>query len=267
MVDFLKLIKKHEFFSKSMPSYLRTHPGTEDRIFYLDSLIRIRYRQHGVKNIIGNFSRMQALIALDMDDLNVRKKQLEDSLKQDPSNVDLLYALALTEDQQGHNDSALLHLKAALKSAPQDEDVLTNIGLIYLKMGQPDQALIYLLKVENLYPPGDEIIMALGKTYFALGNFQKSLEYYLQVKDKTIQNVDVNYQIAMAYGQLNNQGESHYFFGLHFKKARKKESSLYHFKEALKYYPQTSGRAEAINKEIKELTDSPPRKFNTRTKR
>ena len=38
MVDFLKIMKQHEFLSKTMPSYLLTHPGTDDRIFYLDSL-------------------------------------------------------------------------------------------------------------------------------------------------------------------------------------------------------------------------------------
>jgi predicted Zn-dependent protease len=45
MVDFLKLIKQYEFLSKTIPSYLRTHPGTDDRIFYLDSLILTQYHQ------------------------------------------------------------------------------------------------------------------------------------------------------------------------------------------------------------------------------
>jgi len=39
MVEFLKVIKQYEFYSKNIPSYLRTHPGTDDRIFYLDSLL------------------------------------------------------------------------------------------------------------------------------------------------------------------------------------------------------------------------------------
>ncbi len=54
MVDFLKIMKQHEFISKTMPSYLMTHPGTDQRIFYLDSLVLTRYHQTGAKNIIGN---------------------------------------------------------------------------------------------------------------------------------------------------------------------------------------------------------------------
>jgi len=65
------------FFLKTMPSYLQTHPGTDDRIFYLDSLILTQYHQRGVKNIIGNLSRMQALISLDTADLNMKYRQLK----------------------------------------------------------------------------------------------------------------------------------------------------------------------------------------------
>jgi beta-barrel assembly-enhancing protease len=71
--------------------------------------------------------------------------------------------------------------------------------------------------------------------------------------------MDINYFIAMTYGKLNNQGESHYHFGLYFKKEKKKESALFHFKEALNYFPQDSERHNAINLAIKELNkaDSP----------
>ena len=57
----------------------------------------------------------------------------------------------------------------------------------------------------------------------------------------------------MTYGKLNNQGESHYYFGLYFKKAKKKESALFHFKEALNYFPQGSERNVAINQAIQDV--------------
>jgi len=253
MVDFLKIMKQHEFLSKTMPSYLLTHPGTDDRIIYLDSLILTQYHRAGVKNIIGNFRRMQALISLDMADLNTKYKQLEESLKKDPDNIDLLYILALTEDQLGQTDSALNHYKKALSLSPRDEDVLKNIGLIYLKLGKADLAQDYLLRAANLNTNNDEVTLALGKAYFALGKYQNALDCYLKLKYKSLNDEDINYFIAMTYGKLNNQGESHYYFGLYFKKAKKKESALFHFKEALSYFPQGSERNNAINQAIKEL--------------
>ncbi|MCX5849134.1 MAG: tetratricopeptide repeat protein, partial [Deltaproteobacteria bacterium] len=266
MVDFLKIMKQYEFLSKTIPSYLQTHPGTDDRIFYLDSLILTQYRQVGAKNIIGNFGRMQALVLLDTAALNMKYRQLEESLKKDPDNIDLLYTLALAEDQMGQTNSALKHYQKALILSPRDEDVLKNIGLIYLKMGKADLAQDYLLRGANLNANNDEITLALGKAYFALGKYQNALDCYLKLKDKIFDNEDINYFIAMTYGKLNNQGESHYYFGLYFKKEKKKESALFHFKEALNYFPQDSERNNAINQAIKELnSDASSRLFKKST--
>ena len=237
MLDFLKIMKKYDYISGSVPSYLLTHPGTDERMFYLDSLIRTQYRQKGKKNIVGNLSRIQALLTLDEDDLNVRYKQLEESLSKDPGNVDLLYTLALAEDKLGKINEALNHYQKALSLSPQDEDVLKSLGLIYLKMGKADLAQSYLLSASVINPNNDEVILGLGKAYDALGKYSNALECFLKLENKTIDEGDIHYYIAMTYGKLNIQGESHYNFGLYFKKLKKKDSALFHFKKALDYFP------------------------------
>jgi beta-barrel assembly-enhancing protease len=253
MVDFLKIMKKYEFISKNMPSYLLTHPGTDERIFYLDSLILTQYRQTGAKNIIGNLSRIQAFLMLDADNLNGRRKQLEESLAKDPGNVDLLYALALAEDKLGQINEALNHYQKALSISPRDEDVLKSFGLLYLRMGKADLAQNYLSRANAINSDNDEVTLALGKAYDALGKYSNALECYLKLENKNIDDLDIHYYIAMVYGKLNNQGESHYNFGLYLKKMKKKDSALFHFKEALNYFPQGSERANAIDQEIKSL--------------
>jgi beta-barrel assembly-enhancing protease len=261
-VDFLKILKKYEFISKSMPSYLLTHPGTDERIFYLDSLILTKYHQKGVKNIVGNLSRMQALLMLDTDNLNGRHKQLEESLAKDPGNIDLLYSLALTEDKMGQINEALNHYLIALSISPRDEDVLKSLGLLYLRIGKTELAQSYLLRASAINPGNDEVTLALGKAYEALGKYGNALDCYLKLESKDLDDLDIHYYIAMAYGKLNNQGESHYNFGLYFKKIKKKESALFHFKAALDYFPQGSERASAIVQEIKDVNEmgTPPHK-------
>jgi predicted Zn-dependent protease len=267
MIDFLRIIKQYEFISKTMPSYLMTHPGTDQRIFYMDGLILTSYRQTGAKNIVGNLKRMQTLISLNETDLDARQRQLKEALSKNPRDVDVLYALALTEDKLGQTSLALEHFQKALSLSPRDEDVLKNIGLIYLKMGKADLALNYLQRAANSDTNNDEIILALGKTYFALDNYQKALETFLKLENNSFDDVDINYHIAMAYGKLNNKGEFHYYFGLYFKKLKKKESSLFHFKEALKYFSPDSERAEAINKAIMELESPPTKQTDKKSKK
>jgi predicted Zn-dependent protease len=253
MSNFLRILKQYEYYSKSMPSYLQTHPGTDVRIFYIDSLISTQYHQKGEIKIFGNFSRMQALITLDQDQLNNKYNELTESLKKNPDDVDLLYFLAIVEDQLGQTNSALKHYLKALSLSPRDEDVLKNVGLIYTKMGESYLAQDYLLRAASLNANDSDVTFALGKTYLDSGNYQKALDYFLKLENRSTNDYDLNYQIAMAYGKLNNQGESHYYFGLHFKKDKKKESALFHFREALNYFPKDSQRSIAINQAIKEL--------------
>ena len=64
----------------------------------------------------------------------------------------------------------------------------------------------------------------------------------------------------MCQGKLNRPDESHYYFGLYFKKENKKESALFHLRKALPYYPAGSSRAAAISAAISELTAGKPDK-------
>ncbi|MGB5218813.1 MAG: M48 family metalloprotease [Smithella sp.] len=250
MIDFLKIIKQNEFISKTMPSYLLTHPGTDDRIVNMDALIATQYRQIGAKNLIGNLSRIQSVIPMDPSELDKKNKELKRSLQSSPDNIDLLYYLAVTEDQLGQTDAALQHYQKALRLSPDDEDILRNIGLIYLNQGRINLALEYLLRAKN---PQDETVFVLGKAYFATGNYPKALDHFLNLKDRKFDDTDLNYFLAMTYGKLHQQGEFHYYFGLHFKKMNKKESALFHFQQAIKYFPKDSERKNAIDRAIKEL--------------
>jgi len=254
MIDFLKTMRKYEFLSKNMPSYLLTHPGTDERILYLENLIQTSYPMKGARNIVGNLIRMQALNSLYMDDLTVRYKRLENLLADNPEDVDLLYAIALLEDKLGRSGEAVERYLKALNLSPQDEDILKNLGLAYFKLGKPQTALNYLLRAQKINADNEEVTLALGKTYDALGQYKESLDCYLKLENKEIDDKDISYYIASAYGKLNNKGDSHYNFGLHFKKLKRKDSAVFHFNEALKYFPPGSQKANLINAELKSLS-------------
>ncbi|MDD4357856.1 MAG: M48 family metalloprotease [Smithellaceae bacterium] len=265
MIEFLKIIKQYEFISKSIPSYLFTHPGTDNRIFYLDSLLHTHYRGGGSRDIVGNFVRMQSLIVLDGNGLINRRKTLTQSLHKDPRNVDLLYALAMTEEQLGHTRTAVDYLNKALSIAPRDGDVLKSIGMISLKTGNSGLARHHLLEASRVNPEDDQITLALGKAHYATGDFQSALECFLKLRDKTLDDADIEYHIAMSYGRLNQQGDSHYYFGLHFKKKQKEDSALFHFQKALEYFPGESTKASSIQNAMKDLRTGKPAKPDKKT--
>ena len=255
MVDFLKIIKQYDFLSRSIPSYLKTHPGTDDRIFYLESIVLTQYSQQaGQQNIVGNFIRMQSLVAQDADDLKRRSHQLSQTLIKDPGNIDLLYALGMTENQLGHMDIALEHFNKALSlSTKDDEDLLLACGQTYLKTQNPAKARPLLLKASLINPENEQTLLSLGKANFALGDFQNALNCFLKLESKITPDSDIYYLIAMSYGRLGLQGESHYYFGWHFKKEKKTQSAIFHFRAAQNFYPKGSDRSNIIDEAIRDL--------------
>lgn len=265
MIEFLKIMKQYEFISKSIPSYLFTHPGTDDRIFYLDSLLQTHYRGGGARDIVGKFVRMQSLIVLDGNGLVNRRKTLTQALQKDPRNIDLLYALAMTEEQLGHTRAAVEHLNRALSIAPLDGDILKSIGMISLKTGNVGLARLHLLEASRVNPEDDQVTLALGKAHYATGDFQSALNCFLKLQDRSTDDLDIDYHIAMSYGRLNQQGDSHYYFGLHFKKKQKEDSALFHFQKALEYFPGESPKASSIQNAITELRTGKPVKTDNKT--
>ena len=47
MLAFLKIMKRYEYYSNTIPSYFLTHPGTDERSHYIDALLQTTHRQGG----------------------------------------------------------------------------------------------------------------------------------------------------------------------------------------------------------------------------
>ena len=253
MMDFLKKMRMYEFYSNTVPSYFLTHPGTDERIRYLDGLMQIRYKGGGTESIIGHLKRIQTLLILDQKTPDEGRKLFEEALKKNPQDPDDLYGLAVTLGDLGLTSRALETFQKALLLSPGDEDILRDMGITYFKGGKPEDAIKFLTKAMNLDGNNTDTILYLGKSYEARGDYVTALELYRKLL--YTQNADVYYSIAMAYGKTGNNGDSHYYFGLSFQKRNKTESALFHFQEALKYYPQDSPRAQEIAKEIKTIKE------------
>ena len=102
VIDFLKIMRRYEFYSNTIPSYFLTHPGTDERIRYLDGLLQTTYRrQSGEKSVIGGLKRIQAILSLDNKNLDVTLRKYEEDLRKNPNDFDILYGLALVQEKMG----------------------------------------------------------------------------------------------------------------------------------------------------------------------
>jgi predicted Zn-dependent protease len=262
MVDFMKLMRRHEFYSNLVPSYFLTHPGTSDRIRYLDGLIEARYTTKGKESIVGGFRRIQVEMLMEERNLEPVQARFRDELKKNPSDVNALYGLAVVQAKMGQAKDADANIRAALRLAPEDPEILRDAGIIVYLAGNYPEALQFLRKAYQMNDADEETVLYLGKAYEQTGDLFTALELYRKALSMGMTDDQIYYGLASAYGQLNNPGESHYWFGTYFKKKKKKDSALFHYRAALSQFPPDSDRAREIRQEIETL-QKPPQKPGT----
>lgn len=254
MLDFLKIMKRYEFYSNTVPSYFLTHPGTDERTRYIDALLQTTYTRKGSESLIGNLKRTQTLLLLDNKNADSANLQhFQNSLKVNPRDVDALYGLAVTQERLGMLRESLESFRKALVLAPQDTDILRDMGIAYYKNGQFNDASTYLGRALATKKDDPVALLYMGRTEEALGDVDKALRLYRDLEKRQLDDPEVLYSLAMAYGKTDRQGDSHYYFGLYFKKREKTESAIFHFKAAMKYFPPDAARSQAIAKEIESL--------------
>jgi len=254
VIDFLKIMRRYEYYSNSVPSYFLTHPGTDERISYLDGLLQTTYRlQSGKQSVLGGLKRIQALLALEDKDLKSILNKYEDDLKNHPDDIDVLYGLALVQEKAGLMTQAGNSFQKAIKLAPEDEDIVRDTGIFHFLNGRSEDAVILLKKAHHLNSDDVNAASWLAKAYAATGQYASALDLYRELEAKKIDDIDIYYDMGMVYGKTNHPGESHYNFGLFFMKKKKKDSALFHFNAALPYFPKGSTRALEIEKSIKDL--------------
>lgn len=254
ILDFLKIMRRYEFYSNSIPSYFLTHPGTDERTRYIDALLQTTYTRKGEESILGNLTRVQTILLLDNktgESGNLR--HFKAILNDKPDDVDALYGLAMTQDRMGMIHDSLETFRKVSRLAPDDADILRDMGIAFYKQGLFTDAAAFLNRALRINQNDADTLLFLGKTYEALGDMPQALRLYKKLEGKHLDDEETLYNLAMAYGKANQMGDSHYYFGLYFKKKGKADSALFHFKAALKHLPPDAARAQKITKEIESL--------------
>jgi predicted Zn-dependent protease len=253
MLDFLKIMRRYEYYSNTIPSYFLTHPGTDERSLYIDALLQTTYRRGGVDQIIGDLRRIQTVLLLDGKPPDANIQHFLKALKDQPNDTDALYGLAITEDKLGMVTESLDHFRKAVRLAPDDPDILRDLGITLFKLGQFAEARKNLRRATELQDSDLNANLYLGKTLLALGDMPNALVLFKKLEERRPDDPESYYNLAMAYGKTGGAGDSHYYFGLYFKKKDKAESALFHFKAALKEFSQNHTKAKEIQKEIDSL--------------
>jgi predicted Zn-dependent protease len=247
-----KLRSKRWFDSNQIPTYLTTHPGSEERMAYIDTWLET-HKKTEVHIDDYNFkrahTRLVAIYGNESDALRKFKSDV-DHHSDDPL---AYYGYGLTLERKGDHNAAEKYLKAALEKRAFDPYILKDLGRLYFLDGNYQQAFTILDGAASINSGDPDILFYLGSTQAELGHLMDAAATFEKLTSKQPDYPRAFYALGEVYWKLGKEGDAHYCLGIHYKNKMEFKNAVFHLKKALEDIsePYKKAKVEELLKEIR----------------
>ena len=235
LLDILKKIRSREWFGKKqIPTYLKTHPATEDRILYIDTWMSSR-RGGLRKTQPGNprgFAMAHTRILALYTDRQLALKTLKHHVEKKPSLAITHYGYGLVLARSGKYAQAIRELEEAARIRPFDPYMQGDLGRAYFLGGRYEEAKQRLEATVTTFPEFADGLFFLGRTYQQLGMYPEAAHYLEEVYDLAPRYPRLCYFLGNAYGKLGRLGEAHYYLAIYYMQKGEMETAGFHLERA-----------------------------------
>ncbi len=251
LITTLKKMRRQQWFdSGQIPTYLTTHPGSEERMGYIDTWLE-KHKKTITPVDPYPFERAHTrLVALYTDEALALKK-FQSEVKHDPDNPLGQYGYALVLDREGDRKDAVEHLKAALAKKGFDPYMLKDIGRLYFMEGDYQQAFSILDGASSIISDDPEALYYLGRTQVELGHLTDAAATFEKLIANHRDYTQAYYALGETYYKLGKNDYSHYYLGIYYNKKLDFKNAAFHLQKALETMSNSDKRAN-IEKLLKE---------------
>ncbi|MDO9264538.1 MAG: M48 family metalloprotease [Desulfosalsimonadaceae bacterium] len=247
----LKKIRTVDWFGPDeIPTYLKTHPATEDRIMYLDNLLGNRPAVLPKKN--EAFERAHTRITALYGNPDQAARIFKAQIDANPDNATAHYGYGLVMERNGSVKTAITHLTIAQKLQPDDPYLKTDLGQACFLAGDYQRALDLLTNAPHNTP---DKYLYLGRTQMALGRYAEAADTFKQLIIDDPEHGEAYFLMGEAKGKMNELGSAHYYLGEHYLKKDDPKNARFHLTKALEY-EKDPAQIDKIRKLLKELDES-----------
>lgn len=203
-----KKIRHKKFLSgSSIPAYLSTHPGVDERIGYLDDRIRrlpedIKTRKHDDER----FKRVQTLVRARFSDKDAALNTFRNGTG-DPA-LDAM-GMGIVQARENRSAEASKAFEVAIKLAPNDPLVLREAGRFNYQQGTASLAERYLTKAVLLNPDDLMALFFLARLMDDKGYSDRAVSYYKRILETLPEDSEVHLFLGRTLGKSGKTFEGH----------------------------------------------------------
>ncbi len=252
LVAILKKMQRNRFLgSDAIPSYLSTHPGTSQRITYLEDLWKGHPCKERVKEDPFLLRRIQTKLAVLAGDPATLINRYRQEVKKEPHRWEPLYGLALSQLAFRDYSDSIETFKRLLSLIPGRPCFKIDMARAYFESGQYQKS-IHILSPYYDKNPQDEVAgFYLAQAYLELGQPQRALPIFKRIETGWPAPASLYFQMGGCYAAMNMAGEAHYYFYQYYKLLPDDQAASYHRQKALELLPKDSKLYRAIRSSTK----------------
>ncbi|MFZ5565335.1 MAG: M48 family metalloprotease [Thermodesulfobacteriota bacterium] len=259
LMEILKKIKSKQWFSdKEFPTYLSTHPGTDERLMYIDTLMASPdFAACSRKDADDEQSfavvKTKIMAFYPGDSAAIRK--FSGLVQQEPDNALARYGLGLALCQNNRHADAIAHFQKVAQNSFAYPHAQTALGEAYYYTGAYEKALATLERV----PAADAYYDTERYFYTAmaaekLGIHEKSTALFRQIIQKEPQYLPAIYELGKAEGERGNLEDAHFYLGIYHNNRREPDTALFHLNKAMEL-TRDEKRKEQIKKMLADIQE------------
>ena len=246
-----KMRNKRWFDSNQIPTYLTTHPASEERMAYIDTWLETHKK---TENHIDDyyFKRAHTRLVAIYGDEDVALRQFKSDVQNHPDDPLAYYGYGLILDRKGDHKAAEEYLKTALGKKAFDPYILKDLGRLYFLDGNYQQALGILDGAASINSNDPDILFYLGRTQVELGHLMDAVATFEKLTSKQPDYPRAFYTLGETYWKLGKEGDAHYCLGIHYKNKMDFKNAAFHLKKALESIndPYKKAKVAELLKEV-----------------
>ena len=255
LVSMMKKIRQKQWYdTNQIPTYLRTHPASEERMVYISAWIE---RQKDLPEYLSekgraDFDWIRTRVGALYGEKNQMLAHFSGEVKKRPEDPLAHYGYGLILGRSGRFGEAAAHLKKTIARRAFDAQLLIDLGRVYFLDGRFSEALGTLEGAVAIDPVNPDGLYYLGRTQLALNKTSEAIAAFENLLRINPNHRDLMYFAGQAFGQQGNMEEAYYFLGRNYYNQGKIKTAIVQLEKAMDLATKDERKSE-IETLLKEL--------------
>lgn len=246
-----KMRGKEWFDSSIIPTYMRTHPGPEERMVNIDNWMA-SHEQVQTNFDLYPFQRTRTWLVASYGDIQADLTQFQTDIAKDGKNSLAHFGYSLILARTDNYDDAIDQMKKALEINALEPYFIIELGRMYFQAGRYPEALDILVSLEIMARDHPRRLYYLGRTQMEMKRYHDAIDAF----ERTISmypKYTLAYQyLGLSYGKLDKLSYAHYYIGIYNKRIANLKTAEFHLQKALAMM-NDPGKRDEINKMLDEV--------------